>query len=118
MALLTASTAALGTESILHGVPAPGMRIDHEAAPGAVTGHAHIAVTVTGLACLQVPPRLLRMISRPYMLRKQPARMAGLALVRSKCGVDRARISCLKIGPRPAVRLYPEIISLELGMAL
>lgn len=118
MALLTASTAALLAVSALHGVPSPGMRIYHEAAPGAMTGHAHIAVTVTGLACLQVPPRLLCMVSRPYMLWKKSARMAGLALVRGKCGVGRAGIARLKVGPCPAVRLYPEIISFELGMAL
>lgn len=118
MALLTASTAARPAVSVLHGAPAPRVRIDPEALPCAVAGHAHIAVAVARLTCLQVPSRLQGVVRRPCMLGKQTSRMARLTLGCSERGMGRARISCLEVRPCPTVRLYHEVFPPELGVTL
>jgi len=118
MTFLTASTAARPAVSALHGAPVPRVRIDLEALPCAVAGHAYITVAVAGLTCLQVPSRLQSMVCRPHMLGKQTSRMASLTLGWIERSMGRARTSCLEVRPCPSVRLHPEVFPLELGMTL
>ena len=109
---------APGTISVLHRIPVPRMRINHQPAPGAVTGQTHVAVCVAGLAGLEIPARLPSVVGRPDMLRQQSSGMAGLALGSGEGGMGGAGIAYLEVGPCPSVRLHHEVFAPEFRVAL
>ena len=62
MALAAAPAVTLLLIAVFHLVPSSRVRVDLQACPAAVAGHAGLAVAVACLAGLQVPPRLPGMV--------------------------------------------------------
>ena len=94
------------------------MGVDRQAGPGAVAGQADVAVTVAGLARLEVAPRFPCMVGRPGMGGEHSPGMAGLALGRGEAGVIRADVRKLDVAELPPVGQELQRGTLEPGMAL
>ena len=100
------------------------MGVDLQPRPGTVAGHADIAVAVTGLARLEIAPRLDGMIGGPCVGGDQAAGMTGLTqrgvigTVLDKYGMLGADTAQLDIAELPSVGQELEVSLPELGVAL